>query len=673
MLALLLCCALAIGAFSSAALAAEETIVKSYDDLSYAIANGGNIKLGVDIEISSESASFGITNEVTLDLAGYALTRAGTSSAKLFDIGSGGKLTINDTGSAGSIESSYPVQLKSGAAFVLNGGSITSTKGAAVDIYTSAENVLVEINGGAVNAASSDNAIGVRGKANVVVNINGGKITTGSNNRLAMYISGDKDDSIQVNITSGEITSNGQTIQAYSGAEINVSGDAVISSATGTAISTQSGYGVVELNVTGGTIKTEGARAYAVYARESSDVNISGGAVSGGYGLRASDSADVAVSGGTVEGSISAISVSDSANVTVTGGAFNKDVSDYIDSSAAVAEFSAEGKKTYVVGDTIAEKAAEAAAGTEINVTKGSVALTDVSTDVKVKNTGDAEVTVNGVDVPDDGTVVSACDHALTDVAETAATCTSEGVKAHKKCSVCEKTFIDGAEVSAEELKIAMTAHTLTNVAETAATCTAEGVKAHQHCSVCEKNFIDGAEKTDDELKIAKAAHTLTNVAETPATCTAEGVKAHQHCTVCEKNFIDGAEKTDDELKIAKAAHTLTDVAETPATATTDGVKAHQHCTVCEKNFIDGVEKTDAELKIPATGDESSAPSESSEPDESSKPADSSETDSSEAGSSETSSSGTPSTGDAGSIALWVALFAVAGAAVVIVLRRRTA
>ena len=46
MLALLLCCALAIGAFSSAALAAEETIVKSYDDLSYAIANGGNIKLG---------------------------------------------------------------------------------------------------------------------------------------------------------------------------------------------------------------------------------------------------------------------------------------------------------------------------------------------------------------------------------------------------------------------------------------------------------------------------------------------------------------------------------------------------------------------------------------------------------------------------------------------------
>ena len=168
-------------------------------------------------------------------------------------------------------------------------------------------------------------------------------------------------------------------------------------------------------------------------------------------------------------------------------------------------------------------------------------------------------------------------------------------------------------------------------------------------------------------------AHTLTDVAEKPATCTAEGVKAHQHCTVCEKNFIDGAEKSDDELKIAKAAHTLTDVAEKPATATTDGVKAHQHCTVCEKNFIDGVEKTDAELKIPATGDESSAPSESSEPDESSKPADSSETDSSEAGSSETSSSGTPSTGDAGSIALWVALFAVAGAAVVIVLRRRTA
>ena len=169
--------------------------------------------------------------------------------------------------------------------------------------------------------------------------------------------------------------------------------------------------------------------------------------------------------------------------------------------------------------------------------------------------------------------------------------------------------------------------------------------------------------------------HVLTKQEAVSATCTTGGHIEYYTCT-CGKWFADVNAETeivDHESVKTPAAHTLTDVAETPATATTDGVKAHQHCTVCEKNFIDGVEKTDAELKIPATGDESSAPSESSEPDESSKPADSSETDSSEAGSSETSSSGTPSTGDAGSIALWVALFAVAGAAVVIVLRRRTA
>lgn len=179
--------------------------------------------------------------------------------------------------------------------FVFNGGDVTSPKGSVIDIYTSASNVLVEMNGGSVRG-DADNTFGIRGKSNVVVNISGGKVSAFPGNRLAMYISGDNDNAIKINMTGGTIEAKSQAIQAYSGAVINVSGDANIYSQTSTAISTQSGYGVVELNVTGGSITTDSGSGYAVYARESSVVNIEGGTISGGTAVYAYDNANVQIS-----------------------------------------------------------------------------------------------------------------------------------------------------------------------------------------------------------------------------------------------------------------------------------------------------------------------------------------------------------------------------------------
>lgn len=304
--------------------------VNTLEELQTAIATGGEVVLSGNIEIGAANTSFSITNEVVLDLDGFSIVRNGNSSNPLFDIRNGGSLTLNDSQEIGAINSTYPVKLWSDSTFIMNGGSITSSRGAAVDIFNSAANVKVEINAGSLTA-NADNTFGIRGSENVTVDIKGGTITS-TTNRLAMYVSGKKDGAIEINISGGSIQNVGQAIQAYSGAVINVSGNAEVYSETGTAISTQSGYGVVELNITGGSITTDSGYGYAIQAREESQVNISGGTIAGGTAVQVNDSATVKVTGGTLEGTRNAIGEGSGAtpDITVTGGTFSHDIRDYL-------------------------------------------------------------------------------------------------------------------------------------------------------------------------------------------------------------------------------------------------------------------------------------------------------------------------------------------------------
>lgn len=397
-LALLVAALLVFALLPGAALAiTADGGVETVDELTSAINAGGNVKLGTNIEITNENLGYKISGKsVVLDLNGFALTRAGTTDTKLFQISNGGSLTIADSKGTGTITSSYPVQLQTGSTFVLNGGAITSPKGAAIDIYTSSSNVTVEINGGSV-CASADNSFGIRGNSNIKVDINGGTISANSGNRLAMYISGDKDDSIEINMTGGKVTAQGQAIQAYSGAVINVSGDAEIHSDSNVAISTQSGYGVVELNIKGGSITSDGS-SYAVQAREESVVNIEAGTISGNTAIYASDSATILMSGGKAEGTRQAVSSSSSGTPTIdlTGGEFNKDVSKYVDADASIVKVTSKDGTTYAVGKSINDKAAGVSSGDTIEVLRGNVDLENLPDGVTVKNSGSGTVSVNG-------------------------------------------------------------------------------------------------------------------------------------------------------------------------------------------------------------------------------------------------------------------------------------
>lgn len=406
-LALLTAALLVFALLPGAALAiTEDGGVETVDELTSAINAGGNVKLGTDIEITNENLGYKISGKsVVLDLNGFALTRAGTTQTALFQISNGGSLTIADSKGTGTITSSYPVDLRSNSAFELNGGAITSPKGAAIDIYTSVSDVQVEINGGSVYA-SADNSFGIRGNSNIKVDINGGTISANPGNRLAMYISGDKDDSIEINMTGGKVTAQGQAIQAYSGAVINVSGDAEIHSNSGVAISTQSGYGVVELNVKGGSITSDGS-SYAVQAREKSVVNIEAGTISGNTAIYASDSATIQMSGGKAEGTRQAVGSSSSGTPTIdlTGGEFNKDVSKYVDADTSIAKVTSKDGTTYAVGKSINDKAAGISSGDTIEVLQGNVDLENLPDGVKVTNSGAGKVSANGVNVAPGNTV----------------------------------------------------------------------------------------------------------------------------------------------------------------------------------------------------------------------------------------------------------------------------
>ena len=197
---------------------------------------------------------------------------------------------------------------------------------------------------------------------------------------------------------------------------------------------------------------------------------------------------------------------------------------------------------------------------------------------------------------------------------KTSKTCTTDEVLS-RTCLTCfyEETK-DGEKAG----------HSLEDVKGTSATCETDGVKAHKHCTVCNKNF-DNEGKELSSVTIGKLGHSKLDEwqhdennhykvcsnngcvltfdvgahtygeweTKTPATCFAKEVQ-QRTCSVC--SYVETKEVGD------YANHTLTDVAETPKTCTTDGIKAHKHCSVCEKDFdAEGNVLTAADLVIEAS------------------------------------------------------------------------
>ena len=149
--------------------------------------------------------------------------------------------------------------------------------------------------------------------------------------------------------------------------------------------------------------------------------------------------------------------------------------------------------------------------------------------------------------------------HSLYSAGGYAATCTSDGMNAHSKCSVCGKRFVNGETVSLSDLVMPALGHLWQPEAGKPADCQNDGILAHKRCVNCGQLQADDKPITEEELVIPAGGHTLESVEKIDATCTQSGILAHDHCTVCDLLFVNNKPVEAAELTTATASHVLSD------------------------------------------------------------------------------------------------------------------
>ena len=165
------------------------------------------------------------------------------------------------------------------------------------------------------------------------------------------------------------------------------------------------------------------------------------------------------------------------------------------------------------------------------------------------------------------------------------ATCTSAGLTAGVKCSVC------GATVTAQE-EIPALGHTEVIDAAVAATCTSTGKTEGKHCSVCNEVLVAqtvteiiphsyGDDRFCDNCGFeTECEHTVTEVIPAvAATCTTPGNTAGVKCSDCDE-ILTATES------IAALGHTEVVDAAVAATCTTAGKTEGKHCSVCSAVLV---------------------------------------------------------------------------------------
>ncbi len=135
------------------------------------------------------------------------------------------------------------------------------------------------------------------------------------------------------------------------------------------------------------------------------------------------------------------------------------------------------------------------------------------------------------------------------------ATCVAGGTE-QGTCSKCGESKIDETPINTK-------AHSYSaEIAEKAATCTENGVKAHYTCTLCQKLFVKDGDTYKAVIEadlVITAAHSYVKVDAVEPTAEADGMKEHYKCSVCEKLFEMKAENeyvetTAEALKVVYVA-----------------------------------------------------------------------------------------------------------------------
>ena len=225
---------------------------------------------------------------------------------------------------------------------------------------------------------------------------------------------------------------------------------------------------------------------------------------------------------------------------------------------------------------------------------------------------GETTITARRGDVSASCLVTVLCKHEYEHIDSTA-TCLSEGVAEHYRCSKCGELFdTEKKHTDLQQLKEEKTNHNYSDLTEEiAATCETAGTKAHYFCPDCGKYFdTEKQEISKEKLTIDKLNHKIGTEWKTDET-------SHwQECERCKEKLNYGEHRATDTscehksvCEVCKSEygkpgeHRLSFISGKTETCEKDGIIAHFVCTKCDKIFDEKEQEiTEEDLIIKKTG-----------------------------------------------------------------------
>ena len=225
---------------------------------------------------------------------------------------------------------------------------------------------------------------------------------------------------------------------------------------------------------------------------------------------------------------------------------------------------------------------------------------------------GETTITARRGDVSASCLVTVSCNHEYEHIDSTA-TCLSEGIAEHYRCSKCGELFdTEKKHTDLQQLKEEKTEHDYSDLMkEVPATCETTGTKAHYYCPDCGKYFdTEKQEIPKEKLTIDKLNHKIGTEWKTDET-------GHwQECERCKEKLNYGEHRAADTscehisvCEVCKSEygkpgeHRLSFISGKTETCEKDGIIAHFVCTKCNKIFDENKgEITEEDLIIKKTG-----------------------------------------------------------------------
>ena len=225
---------------------------------------------------------------------------------------------------------------------------------------------------------------------------------------------------------------------------------------------------------------------------------------------------------------------------------------------------------------------------------------------------GETTITARRGDVSANCLVTVLCNHEYEHIDSTA-TCSSEGIAEHYRCSKCGELFdTEKKHTDLQQLKEEKTEHDYSDLMkEVPATCETTGTKAHYYCPDCGKYFdTEKQEIPKEKLTIDKLNHKIGTEWKTDET-------GHwQECERCKEKLNYGEHRAADTscehksvCEVCKSEygkpgeHRLSFISGKTETCEKDGIIAHFVCTKCDKIFDEKEQEiTEEDLIIKKTG-----------------------------------------------------------------------